>query len=193
MKSGIYICLCIVLLLILMFLFMRYYLAYNYTDVVTVNDDELLDILCLKKHHDTEIFYATYRIGRGNQINLTSALNAALIHNGALESHDWVFHAEDYNLPKGGQLTFRFKCNTCNSSNTTNDTASTDTYIPKRINMTYAPYIPEFPTTHRNADNIPIQLPGNSQSNIANDSYATSAESAQPSNIVSGIGKAKSA
>ena len=193
MKAGTYVCLCIIMLLILIFLITRYYLVYNYTNIVTVNDGELLDIFCLKDKHDIEIFYAGYRIRRGNKINMTAALSAVL-QNGQLEQNNWIFNASDYNLPKNGKLTFRFKCNTCNLHNKStiqnvqNQNVQKNNYEPKRIDIKYTPYVPELPTSFRNADQIPI-LPGNSQSNIERDSYGVSAESAQYPNMITGVGK----
>ena len=208
MKAGYYVCVCIIILLIIIFLITRYYLVYNYTTIVTVSDGELLDILCLHDKHDIIIFYAVYRVNRGHQVNMTAALKAVLL-NGQLEKNEWIFNAEDYNLPKNGKLTFRFRCDTCNGVNSgvniiTEEfdqgeafakqtkqkkvTFSKDSYEPQRIYPKYTPYVPEFPTSHRNADIIPI-LPGNSQSNIERDSYGVSSESAQYSNILTGIGK----
>ena len=193
MKAGIYVCLCILMLLILIFLITRYYVVYNYTYIVTVSDGELLDILCLHDKHDIEIFYAVYRVSRGNQINMTAALSAVL-QNGQLEQNNWIFNASDYNLPKNGKLTFRFKCNTCNLHNKStiqniqNQNVQKNNYEPKRIDIKYTPYVPELPTSFRNADQIPI-LPGNSQSNIERDSYGVSAESAQYPNMITGVGK----
>jgi hypothetical protein len=122
---------------------------------------------------------------------MTTALKT-LLQNGQLENNGWIFNAEDYNLPKNGKLTFRFKCNTCNLINeeTSLDHQSNkkEKYEPTRIYQKYTPYVPEFPTSYRNADIIPI-LPGNSQSTIERDSYGVSSESAQYPNMITGVGK----
>ena len=210
MKAGFYVCICILILLILMFLITRYYLNYEYTSVVTVGDGELLDLNCLTKNHNIEIFYAAYRVRRGEQFNMKNSLNA-LLKNEQLAQNGGIFNASAYNLPSGGKLTFRFKCNTCNSGHTNDiipitnpddenkeilyklipvseDSTTKNSFEPKRINLSYSAYVPPFPTTNRNAEGT-VYLPGNPQTLIIPDSYGTSAESAQYPNFISGIGK----